>query len=254
MRAICAFCIVLLATTASVGAVGRGLRQSSGYTRPVSATLADLVNDPQGRGHLLVRAPKCKLITICRRMHTLSARAADYCDLSAYLQTALGDYTNYEPQYMYHYSAPNYNADPSMDPGSGVPPTSEILTTQRSVFGCIQLIDLSDAVLFSKNVRPNYYLQYSPAASLPWFWCKRKRGTHTGYSLRQYSSAPISQPICPSHAGNASVTGSWQVVGSSGALAIHAIPFTNELVLFMARPNNANGSEPNPPLAVRQLS
>ena len=33
---------------------GRHLKQSPGPNRPVSATSADLVNDPTGRGHLLV--------------------------------------------------------------------------------------------------------------------------------------------------------------------------------------------------------
>lgn len=39
----------------------------------------------------------------------------------------------------------------------------------------------------------------------------------------------------------ASQAGSWRVVGNSGAVALQALPFTNDLVLFMARPLNENG-------------
>ena len=39
---------------ASAHGHGRHLKQSPGPNRPVSATSADLVNDPTGRGHLLV--------------------------------------------------------------------------------------------------------------------------------------------------------------------------------------------------------
>ena len=38
--------------------------------------------------------------------------------------------------------------------------------------------------------------------------------------------------------------GSWKVVGNSGTIAIHALPFTNELMLLMSRPANyAGGGE-----------
>ena len=52
-------------------------------------------------------------------------------------------------------------------------------------------------------------------------------------------------------AGNASTCGSWQVVGNSGALAVHAVPTTSDIVLFMQRPNNRNGSGDDPYLTVR---
>jgi len=39
----------------------------------------------------------------------------------------------------------------------------------------------------------------------------------------------------------AAQAGSWQVVGNSGAVALQALPFTNDLVLFLARPLNENG-------------
>ena len=42
--------VLVCLVTRFFGAMG----QSSGASVPVSATLADLVNDPQGRGHLLV--------------------------------------------------------------------------------------------------------------------------------------------------------------------------------------------------------
>ena len=35
--------------------------------------------------------------------------------------------------------------------------------------------------------------------------------------------------------------GSWKVVGNSGAIAIHALPFTNELMLLLSRPANYAG-------------
>lgn len=35
--------------------------------------------------------------------------------------------------------------------------------------------------------------------------------------------------------------GSWKVVGNSGAVAIHALPFTNELMLLLSRPTNYAG-------------
>ena len=47
-------------------------------------------------------------------------------------------------------------------------------------------------------------------------------------------------------AGNASTSGSWQVVGNSGALAVHAQPTTSDTILFMQRPNNRNGSGDDP--------
>lgn len=44
-------------------------------------------------------------------------------------------------------------------------------------------------------------------------------------------------------AANASGAGSWRVVGNSGCIAVHALPFTNELLLLMARPNNEEGGQ-----------
>ena len=35
--------------------------------------------------------------------------------------------------------------------------------------------------------------------------------------------------------------GSWKVVGNSGAVAIHALPFTNEIMLLLSRPTNFAG-------------
>ena len=55
-------------------------------------------------------------------------------------------------------------------------------------------------------------------------------------------------------AGNLSTDGSWKVVGNAGALAVHAVPFSNDLVLFMQRPNNLNGSGDDPYLIVRSIS
>ena len=51
-------------------------------------------------------------------------------------------------------------------------------------------------------------------------------------------------------AGKVSTNGSWQVVGNAGALAVHAIPFVNDLVLFMSRPSNLNDSNDDPYLTV----
>ena len=48
--------------------------------------------------------------------------------------------------------------------------------------------------------------------------------------------------------------GSWKVVGNAGALAVHAIPFINGLILFMSRPNNRNGSADDPYLTVNTVS
>ena len=49
--------LVLWCLARDANAMGRSLQQSIGNSVPMSATLADLVNDPQGRGHLLVRSP-----------------------------------------------------------------------------------------------------------------------------------------------------------------------------------------------------
>ena len=54
-------------------------------------------------------------------------------------------------------------------------------------------------------------------------------------------------------AGSGASYGSWQVVGNAGALAVHAIPFTNDLILFMSRPNNRNGSGDDPYLTVKTV-
>ena len=56
------------------------------------------------------------------------------------------------------------------------------------------------------------------------------------------------------HAGKGAKYGSWKVVGNAGALAVHAIPFTNGLILFMSRPNNRNGSGDDPYLTVNTVS
>ena len=40
----------------------------------------------------------------------------------------------------------------------------------------------------------------------------------------------------------AAQNGSWRVVSNSGSVPVHALPFTNELVLFMQRGNNGNGT------------
>lgn len=52
-----ALVLVLAASTPDALAIGRSLQQSTGNSVPVSATLADLINDPQGQGHLLVPPP-----------------------------------------------------------------------------------------------------------------------------------------------------------------------------------------------------
>ena len=36
---------------------------------------------------------------------------------------------------------------------------------------------------------------------------------------------------------NPAVNGSFRVVGNTGAIAAHAVPFANDLVLFLIRPN-----------------
>lgn len=41
----------------------------------------------------------------------------------------------------------------------------------------------------------------------------------------------------------AAVNGSYKVVGNSGAVPIHALPFTIELLLFMTRGANYNGTQ-----------
>ena len=54
----------------------------------------------------------------------------------------------------------------------------------------------------------------------------------------------------------ASQAGSWDVVGNSGAVALQALPFTNDQVLFIARPLNQFGGGDatlTNYLAVRQL-
>ncbi|KAL0048178.1 hypothetical protein WJX82_009358 [Trebouxia sp. C0006] len=111
------------------------LQQANGpgiVGRPVSATSADLVNDPTGRAHLLA---------------------------------ALGNPEAYVGNFPYEFAAGTYNIDPSLD----------------------------------------------PAASNP--------------------------------TANASGVGSWRVVGNSGSIAVHALPFTNDLLLLMARPNNEEGDQ-----------
>lgn len=55
---------------------------------------------------------------------------------------------------------------------------------------------------------------------------------------------------CVGTAG-AATNGTFRVVGNSGAVPVHALPFTNELVLFMQRGNNANGSTYNVDLWVK---
>ena len=47
--------------------------------------------------------------------------------------------------------------------------------------------------------------------------------------------------LCVSAGPPASQAGSWDVVGNSGAVALQALPFTNNLVLFIARPLNQFG-------------
>ena len=49
----------------------------------------------------------------------------------------------------------------------------------------------------------------------------------------------------------AAVNGSWRVLGNSGSVPVHALPFTNDLLLFLQRGNNANGTSFNPVLIVR---
>ena len=50
-------------------------------------------------------------------------------------------------------------------------------------------------------------------------------------------------------AAGAQTNGSWRVVGNSGSVPVHALPFTN-IVLFMQRGNNANGTSYDPDLVV----
>ncbi|KAA6429021.1 MAG: hypothetical protein FRX49_01131, partial [Trebouxia sp. A1-2] len=60
----------------------------------------------------------------------------------------------------------------------------------------------------------------------------------------QYNVDPTVDPavVSPINGGPpAAQAGSWQVVGNSGAVALQALPFTNDLVLFLARPLNENG-------------
>lgn len=40
----------------------------------------------------------------------------------------------------------------------------------------------------------------------------------------------------------AQTNGTWRVVGNAGAVPIHALPFTDETVLFWERNSNNNGS------------
>ena len=42
--------------------------------------------------------------------------------------------------------------------------------------------------------------------------------------------------------------GTWRVVGNAGSVPVHALPFTNELILFMQRADNSNGSSYDPSL------
>ena len=67
----------------------------------------------------------------------------------------------------------------------------------------------------------------------------------------RYTQAPVHMATqALTSAGKASTSGSWQVVGNSGALAVHAQPTTSDTVLFMQRPNNRNGSGNDPYLTV----
>ncbi len=43
--------------------------------------------------------------------------------------------------------------------------------------------------------------------------------------------------MCKFAGSNPAVNGSYKVVGNTGAIAAHAVPFANDLVLFLIRPN-----------------
>lgn len=51
-------------------------------------------------------------------------------------------------------------------------------------------------------------------------------------------------------AATAAEVGSFRVVGSSGAEPIHALPFANDLLLFLQRGSNGNGTSYTPALQV----
>lgn len=133
------FLVITLVRCAAVSSEdGRNLLANQ--RRAVSATTADLVNDPTGKGHLLAR---------------------------------LGNPSDYQGDWMYkRYPADQFNIDPRVDP------TPEVST--------------SDA----------------------------KRN------------------------------GKWRLAGNTGAVAVHAVPFENGLILFMQRPTYLNGSGYNPSLKV----
>nr|QOL01228.1 putative extracellular protein TR9_036 [Trebouxia lynnae] len=57
----------------------------------------------------------------------------------------------------------------------------------------------------------------------------------------QYNVDPSVNPTPVANGPPASEAGSWDVVGNSGAVALQALPFTNDQVLFIARPLNQNG-------------
>lgn len=53
--------------------------------------------------------------------------------------------------------------------------------------------------------------------------------------VRQY--VPQVPVLRTGTAGNPAINGSFKVVGNTGAIAAHSIPFSNDLVLFLIRPN-----------------
>lgn len=63
-----------------------------------------------------------------------------------------------------------------------------------------------------------------------------------------YDIDPTIDPLGGQNQG-ASVNGSFRVVGNSGAIAIHAVPFPNNLILLWQRPSNQNSTGPDPYVA-----
>lgn len=59
--------------------------------------------------------------------------------------------------------------------------------------------------------------------------------------------------FCPAFAANAAAVGSFAVVGDTGAAAVHALPFANDLLFLVWRASNLNGTSFNPLLAVGLL-
>ncbi|DBA68157.1 TPA: hypothetical protein ACH3X2_013911 [Trebouxia sp. C0005] len=66
--------------------------------------------------------------------------------------------------------------------------------------------------------------------------------TYQSYPAANFEVPYTIDPTAYLGAAAGPTNGTWRVVGNSGSTPVHALPFTNELVLFMQRTSNSNGS------------